>query len=69
QLIKVHEKLKTAIHIHHRVQASWLHMINEAFHLEDLVLNEKNTNHEFMHTSPLPPLWLRQKLFQKHSTL
>jgi hypothetical protein len=68
-LIKLHERLKTSIHIHHRVQVSWIHMINEAFYFEDILNNEKDTNHEFVKQNPLPPSWLRQKLFEQHTKL
>ncbi len=69
QLIKLHRLLKKSKHIHHRIQASWIQMINEAFYLEDILNNEKNTNHFFIKQSPLPRLWLRQKLFDEHPKL
>ena len=69
ELIKLHERLKTNIHVHHRVQTSWIQMINEAFYLEDVLNNEKNTNHEFVKENPFPSSWLRQKLFNQHSKL
>jgi len=69
QLIKLHGLLKKSKHIHHRVQASWIQMINEAFYLEDILNNEKNTNHLFVRQSPLPKSWLRQKLFDEHPKL
>jgi hypothetical protein len=69
QLIKLHRLLKKSKHIHHRIQASWIQMINEAFYLEDILNNEKNTNHLFVKQSPLPKSWLRQKLFDTHPKL
>ncbi len=69
QLIKLHGLLKKSKHIHHRVQASWVQMINQAFYLEDILNNEKNTNHLFVKQSPLPKSWLRQKLFDEHPKL
>jgi len=69
KLIKLHERLKTNIHVHHRVQTSWTQMINEAFYLEDIFNNEKNSDHIFVKQNPLPPSWLRQKLFDQHSKL
>lgn len=69
QLIKLHERLKKYIHIHHRVQVLWKRNINEAFYLEDILLNEKNTNHEFIKQNPCAPSWLRRKLFDQHPTL
>jgi len=69
QLIKLHRLLKKSKHIHHRIQASWIQMINEAFYLEDILNNEKNTNHLFVKQSPLPKSWLRQKLFDQHPML
>ncbi len=69
QLIKLHGLLKKSKHIHHRIQASWIHMINEAFYLEDILNNEKNSNHSFIKQSPIPKSWLRQKLFDQHPML
>ncbi|CAF1331510.1 unnamed protein product [Adineta ricciae] len=69
QLIKLHGLLKKSKHIHHRVQASWVQMIDEAFYLEDILNNEKNTNRSFIKQSPLPKSWLRQKLFDEHPVL
>jgi hypothetical protein len=69
QLIKLHGLLKKSKHIHHRIQASWMHMIKEAFYLEDILNNEKNTNHSFIKQSPLPKSWLRQKLFDNYPKL
>ncbi|CAM4921388.1 unnamed protein product [Rotaria socialis] len=69
RLIKLHRLLKKNKHIHHRVQASWIHMIHEAFYLEDILNNENNTNHSFVKQSPLPRSWLRQKMFDEHPIL
>lgn len=69
QLIRLHERLKTSIHVHHRVQVLWTRMINEAFYLEDIINNEKNTNHEFVKQNPHPPSWLRHKFFHQHPKL
>ncbi|CAF4880746.1 unnamed protein product, partial [Rotaria sp. Silwood1] len=69
QLIKLHERLKKYIHVHHRVQVLWTRTINEAFYLEDILNNEKNSNHEFIKQNPYPPSWLRKKLFDQHSKL
>ncbi|CAF0873038.1 unnamed protein product [Rotaria sp. Silwood1] len=68
-LIRLHRLLKKNKHIHHRVQASWIHLINEAFYLEDILNNENNTNHTFVKQSPLSRSWLRQKLFDEHPVL
>jgi hypothetical protein len=65
ELIKLHERLKTNIHVHHRVQVSWIQMIDEAFYLEDIFNNQKDANHEFAKQTPFPPSWLRQKLFNQ----
>jgi hypothetical protein len=69
QLIKLHERLKTNIHVHNRVQVSWTRLISEAFYLEDIFKNEQNSNHEFVKQNPLPASWLRQKLFDGHPKL
>jgi hypothetical protein len=69
QLIKLNRLLKKSKHIYHRVQASWVQMINEAFYLEDILNNEKNTNRIFVKQSPLAKSWLRQKLFDEHPKL
>jgi hypothetical protein len=69
QLIKLHGSLKKCQHIHHRIQASWIQMIDEAFYLEDILNNEKNTNHLFIKQSPLQKSWLRQKLFDERPKL
>ena len=69
QLIKLHERLKTNIHVHNRVQVSWTRQINEAFYFEDIVKNVENTNHEFVRTNPSSATWLRRKLFDKHPKL
>ncbi|CAF3744812.1 unnamed protein product [Rotaria socialis] len=69
QLIKLHERLKKYIHVHHRVQVLWRRTINEAFYLEDILNNEKHRNHEFIKQNPHPPSWLRQKLFDRHPKL
>ncbi|CAF2502688.1 unnamed protein product [Rotaria sp. Silwood2] len=68
-LIRLHRLLKKNKHIHHRVQASWIHMIDEAFYLEDILNNENNANCSFVKQSPLPRSWLRQKLFDEHPVL
>ncbi|CAF2803133.1 unnamed protein product [Rotaria sp. Silwood2] len=67
QLIKLHERLKKYIHVHHRVQVLWTRTINEAFYLEDILNNEQNTNHEFIKQNPHPSSWLRKKLFDQHT--
>ncbi|CAF0997675.1 unnamed protein product [Rotaria sordida] len=69
QLIKLHERLKKYIHVHHRVQVSWIRMINEAFYLEDILNNENNSNHEFIKQNPYSPSWLRKKLFDQYPKL
>jgi hypothetical protein len=69
KLIKLHERLKSNIHIHHRVQIYWTQMINEAFYLEDILTNEINPNHIFVRQNPFPSSWLRQKLFNQHPKL
>ncbi|UJR38477.1 hypothetical protein I4U23_031145 [Adineta vaga] len=69
QLIKLHGLLKKSKHIHHRIQASWVQMIDEAFYLEDILNNEKNSNRSFVKQSPLVKSWLRQKLFDEHPVL
>ncbi len=69
QLIKLNRLLKKSKHIHHRVQASWVQMINEAFYLEDIFNNEKNSNRSFVNQSPMARSWLRQKLFDEHPKL
>jgi len=69
KLIKLHERLKSNIHIHHRVQTYWTQMINEAFYLEDILNNEKNPDHIFDRKNPFPSSWLRQKLFNQHPKL
>ncbi|CAF0735064.1 unnamed protein product [Adineta steineri] len=69
QLIKLHGLIKKSKHIHHRVQASWVQMINQAFYLEDILNNENNSNRSFVKQSPLPRSWLRQKLFDEHPVL
>ena len=69
QLIKLHRLLKKSKHVHHRVQASWVHLIDEAFYLEDILNNEKNSNHSFVRQSPLPRSWLRHTLFDDHPVL
>jgi len=69
QLIGIHRLLKKSKHIHHRVQASWIKMIDQAFYLEDILNNEKNSNRTFVKQSPLTKSWLRQKLFDEHPKL
>jgi outer membrane receptor for Fe3+-dicitrate len=69
KLIKLHYRLKTNIHIHHRVQTYWTQMISEAFYLEDIFNNQTNSDHRFVKENPLPPSWLRRKLFDQHSKL
>lgn len=69
QLIKLHGLLKKSKHIHHRVQASWIQMIDQAFYFEEILHNELNSNRTFVRQSPLPHSWLRHKLFDQHSTL
>jgi hypothetical protein len=69
QLINLHRLLKKSKHIHHRVRASWVQMINQAFYLEEILTNESNSNRSFTRSSPLPRSWLRQKLFDQHPIL
>lgn len=69
KLIKLHRLLKKNKHVHHRVQASWIQMMHQAFYLEDILNNENNTNHLFVKQSPLARSWLRQKLFDEHPIL
>ena len=69
QLIRLHQLLKKSKHVHHRIQASWLQMIDQAFFLEEILHNEQNSNHLFVKQSPLPHSWLRRTLFDQHSKL
>jgi hypothetical protein len=46
-----------------------MHLIDEAFYLEDILNNEKNTNHTFIKQSPIQKSWLRQKLFDEYPKL
>ena len=69
KLIKLHERLKSNIHIHHRVQTYWLQRIAEAFYLEDILNSENNSEHRFIRENPFPSSWLRQKLFNQHPIL
>ena len=46
-LISLHRLLKKSKHVHHRIQASWIQMIDEAFYLEDVLNNEETSNHIF----------------------
>ncbi len=69
KLIRLHERLKSNIHIHHRVQTYWVQMINEAFFLEDIVNNQSNSEHRFLKQNPYPSSWLREKLFDQHPKL
>lgn len=69
QLIRLNKLLRKSKHIYHRVQASWIQLIDQAFYLEDILINENNSNHNFVKQSPLPRSWLRQKLFDEHPVL
>jgi hypothetical protein len=69
QLIKLHQSLKKSKHVYHRIHASWLHMIDQAFYYEDILINEQNTNRSFIKQSPLSRTWLRQTLFDQHPTI
>lgn len=69
QLIKLHRLLKKTKHVYHRVQASWMHTIDEAFYLEDILNNEQNSNHLFVRQSPMARSWIRQNLFDQHPIL
>ena len=69
KLVKLHERLKKNIHVYHRVQILWIRKINEAFYFEDILNNEKNTNHEFIKQNPFSSSWLRRKLFDQHPKL
>ena len=69
QLIRLHQMLKKSKHVHHRIQASWVQMIDQAFFLEDILHNEQNTNRSFVKQSPLPRSWLRRTLFDQHPKL
>lgn len=69
QLIRLNKLLRKSKHIYHRVQASWIHLIDQAFYFEDILINESNANRNFVKQSPLPRSWLRQKLFDEHPLL
>ena len=69
QLIRLHERLKKSIHIHHRVQISWRQMINKAFYFEDILSNENNADHRFVKQNPASQTYVRRILFEKHPTL
>ena len=69
QLIRLNKLLRKSKHIYHRVQASWMQLIDQAFYFEDILINENNSNRTFVKQSPLPNSWIRQKLFDEHSVL
>jgi hypothetical protein len=69
KLVKLHERLKSSIHAHHRVQTYWVQRIGEAFYLEDILNNENKSDHIFVRESPFPSSWLRRKLFDQHPKL
>lgn len=69
QLIRLNKLLRKSKHIYHRVQASWIQLMDQAFYLEDILINENNSNHCFVKQSPLPRSWLRQRLFDEHPIL
>ena len=69
KLIKLHERLKSNIHIHHRIQTYWTQRISEAFYLEDISNSEKNSERIFLKENSISPSWLRRKLFEQHSKL
>jgi hypothetical protein len=69
KLIKLHERLKSNIHVHHRVQTYWIQRIDEAFYFEDILNNENKSDHCFIRETPLPSTWLRRKLFDQHPKL
>ena len=69
QLIRLHERLKAAIHVHHRIQVLWSRKINEAFYLEDIRTNEESSTRIFIRQNPRPLTWLRRTLFNHHPKL
>ena len=69
QLIRLHERLKKSIHIHHRVQISWKQMINKAFYFDDILSNENNADHRFVKQNPSSQTYLRRILFEHHPRL
>lgn len=64
-LVRLHERLKASIHIHHRVQVSWTRMITEGFFWEEISTNDNNENRQFVRQSPIERSWLRKKLFDE----
>ena len=69
KLVKLHEQLKSNIHVHHRIQTYWTQGISEAFYLEEISNSEKNPERVFSRENLVPPSWLRRKLFEQHSKL
>lgn len=69
RLVKLHERLKTNIHIHHRVQTYWTQKIDDAFYFEDINSNIINPERRFLRQTPFPSSWLRRKLFDNHPRL
>lgn len=69
KLVKLHERLKSNIHVHHRIQTYWTQGISEAFFLEDIYNSEKNSERLFVRESAIAPPWLRRKLFEQHPKL
>lgn len=69
KLVKLHEQLKSNIHVHHRIQTYWTQSISEAFYIEDIFNSEKNVERKFCRENLVRASWLRRKLFDQHSKL
>ncbi|XP_064792592.1 G-protein coupled receptor-associated protein LMBRD2B-like isoform X1 [Oncorhynchus masou masou] len=64
-LVKLHKQVICAGQRHSQTQVQWAILLEEAFHLEDVCMNETSTSHQFVHSflSSHPPGWLGKYLY------
>ncbi len=52
-LVKLHAKLIKSLQVNNRTINQWQFVVSESFHIEDILLNEKNSNRTFTVTTPV----------------
>ncbi|KAM4615991.1 G-protein coupled receptor-associated protein LMBRD2a [Polymixia lowei] len=64
-LVKLHKKVISAVQRHGQTQVQWSILLDQAFHLEDVVKSQSSPAHQFIHSFPSAQHhgWLRRFIY------
>uniref|UniRef100_A0A3Q4H091 LMBR1 domain containing 2a n=1 Tax=Neolamprologus brichardi TaxID=32507 RepID=A0A3Q4H091_NEOBR len=63
-LVKLHEKVVSAVQRHNQTQVQWSILLEQAFHLEDVAKSQNNSLRHFTHSFPLAHHgWIRRFIY------